>query len=75
MTGEHGSETKQVLVRYLRAQREALLWKLEGLSEYDQRRPLDADGDECARVGQARGLHRSGIFRGVHGATVPRVAS
>ncbi len=31
---------KAVLHHYLRGGREALLWKLEGLSEYDVRRPL-----------------------------------
>lgn len=40
------SETndKAVLRRYLQIGREALLWKLEGLSEYDVRRPLVATG-------------------------------
>jgi uncharacterized damage-inducible protein DinB len=35
---------KAVLLRYLTAAREALLWKLEGLSEYDVRRPLTPTG-------------------------------
>ncbi|MGO4692569.1 DinB family protein [Glaciibacter sp. 2TAF33] len=35
---------KADLHRYLRAGREALLWKLEGLSEYDVRRPLVPTG-------------------------------
>ncbi len=33
-----------VLQRYLTATREALLWKLDGLSEYDVRRPLTPTG-------------------------------
>jgi uncharacterized damage-inducible protein DinB len=33
-----------VLQRYLAGAREALLWKLEGLSEYDVRRPLTPTG-------------------------------
>ncbi|HSJ36557.1 MAG TPA: DinB family protein [Acidimicrobiia bacterium] len=33
-------ESKRTLHRYLVAGRESLLWKLDGLSEYDQRRPL-----------------------------------
>jgi len=33
-------DPKTDLHRYLRTGREALLWKLEGLSEYDVRRPL-----------------------------------
>ena len=34
------SQEKVDLLRYLQAARDALLWKLEGLSEYDIRRPL-----------------------------------
>jgi uncharacterized damage-inducible protein DinB len=39
-----GSEPKADLHRYLRTAREALLWKLDGLSEYDVRRPLTPTG-------------------------------
>ncbi|MDX6261466.1 MAG: hypothetical protein QOH84_3154 [Kribbellaceae bacterium] len=35
---------KADLHRYLRAAREAVLWKLDGLSEYDVRRPLTPTG-------------------------------
>lgn len=35
---------KDALHRYLKAGREAVLWKLEGLSEYDVRRPLTPTG-------------------------------
>ena len=38
------SEDKAVLVRYLQMAREAVLWKLDGLSEYDARRPLTPTG-------------------------------
>lgn len=34
------ADPKDVLHRYLVVGREALLWKLDGLSEYDQRRPV-----------------------------------
>ena len=37
-------DPKDVLHRYLRSVREALLWKLDGLSEYDVRRPLTPTG-------------------------------
>jgi len=40
MSDEH----KAVLHQYLRQGREALLWKLEGLAEYDVRRPLTPTG-------------------------------
>jgi len=35
---------KETLHRYLQAAREALLWKLDGVSEYDVRRPLVQTG-------------------------------
>lgn len=38
------TDPKGVLKRYLQVAREALLWKLEGLSEYDMRRPLTPTG-------------------------------
>lgn len=39
-----GAEPKVDLLRYLQMGREALLWKLEGLSEYDIRRPMVRTG-------------------------------
>jgi hypothetical protein len=39
-----GSDPKADLHRYLQAAREALLWKLDGLAEYDVRRPLTPTG-------------------------------
>lgn len=38
------NDPKEVLHRYLQQSRDALLWKLEGLSEYDVRRPLVPTG-------------------------------
>ncbi|MET9629407.1 DinB family protein [Lentzea sp. NPDC006480] len=38
------SDPKADLHRYLRTAREVLLWKLDGLSEYDARRPLTPTG-------------------------------
>jgi uncharacterized damage-inducible protein DinB len=37
-------ETKDLLARYLNAARDALAWKLEGLSDYDVRRPMTSTG-------------------------------
>lgn len=37
-------EPKPVLQRLLQAQRTAMLWKLDGLSEYDMRRPMTPTG-------------------------------
>jgi hypothetical protein len=39
-----GSDPKADLHRYLQAGRDALVWKLDGLSEYDIRRPLTPTG-------------------------------
>ena len=39
-----GSDPKTVLRRYLDEGRDALLWKLDGLSEYDIRRPMTPTG-------------------------------
>ena len=38
------SDPKADLHRYLQSARDALVWKLEGLSEYDVRRPLTPTG-------------------------------
>jgi uncharacterized damage-inducible protein DinB len=38
------TDAKETLHKYLRSAREALVWKLEGLSEYDIRRPLTRTG-------------------------------
>lgn len=38
------SNAKADLLRYLQAARDALLWKLDGLSEYDIRRPMTPTG-------------------------------
>ncbi|MCW2884526.1 MAG: hypothetical protein JWL58_1388, partial [Streptosporangiaceae bacterium] len=38
------SDPKADLRRYLQTAREALLWKLEGLAEYDVRRPMVPTG-------------------------------
>src|SRR5579871_4718543 len=38
------NDPKSDLHRYLQAAREAVLWKLDGLSEYDVRRPLTPTG-------------------------------
>ncbi|NYV76609.1 DinB family protein [Streptomyces sp. UH6] len=44
MIDSSGAHPKADLHRYLKDAREALLWKLEGLCEYDVRRPLTPTG-------------------------------
>lgn len=44
------SDPKAVLLRYLQRGREALLWKLEGLGEYDLHRPLTDTGSNLLGI-------------------------
>jgi hypothetical protein len=44
LSGVLADDAKETLHRYLATGREALLWKLDGLSEYDIRRPLVPTG-------------------------------
>lgn len=44
------AQPKETLQRYLQMAREALLWKLEGLSEYDARRPMTPTGTNVLGV-------------------------
>jgi len=61
-------DPKADLHRYLRSARDALLWKLEGLSEYDVRRPLTPTGTNL--LGLVK--HLAGIEAGYFGVTFGR---
>ncbi|SFY48287.1 DinB family protein [Streptomyces sp. F-1] len=61
-------DAKADLHRYLQTAREALLWKLEGLSEYDIRRPLTPTGTNL--LGLVK--HVAGVELGYLGATFGR---
>ena len=51
MPGDRPStQPKDVLVRYLQIARESVLWKLDGVSEYDARRPLTPTGTNLLGV-------------------------
>jgi uncharacterized damage-inducible protein DinB len=54
--------------RYLQAAREALLWKLDGLGEYDIRRPMTATGTNL--LGLVK--HVAGVEAGYLGGTFGR---
>jgi uncharacterized damage-inducible protein DinB len=56
------------LRRYLQSARDALLWKLDGLSEYDQRRPLVPTGTNL--LGLIK--HMAGVEAGYLGETFGR---
>jgi uncharacterized damage-inducible protein DinB len=61
-------DPKSDLHRYLQTGREALLWKLEGLSEYDVRRPLVPTGTNL--LGLVK--HVASVEAGYFGATFGR---
>jgi uncharacterized damage-inducible protein DinB len=57
-----GWDPKADLRRYLQAARDALLWKLDGLSEYDIRRPLTPTGTNLLGVVKHVALVESGYL-------------
>jgi hypothetical protein len=63
-----GSDPKADLHRYLQASREALVWKLDGLSEYDARRPLVPTGTNLLGIVK----HVASVESGYFGATFDR---
>ena len=62
------SDPKSDLRRYLQAARDALVWKLEGLSEYDMRRPMTPTGTNL--LGLVK--HMAGVEIGYFGDTFGR---
>ncbi|GHH41483.1 DinB family protein [Lentzea cavernae] len=62
------SDPKADLHRYLKTARESFLWKLEGLSEYDVRRPLTPTGTNL--LGLAK--HLAGVEAGYFGDCLGR---
>ncbi|MDI2127699.1 DinB family protein [Yinghuangia seranimata] len=56
-------KAKADLARYLQSARDALLWKLEGLSEYDARRPMTPTGTNL--LGLVK--HAAGVEAGYFG--------
>ena len=68
LSGVTEADPKSNLHRYLQAAREALLWKLDGLSEYDIRRPLTPTGTNL--LGLIK--HLAGVELGYFGDTFGR---
>ncbi|KUL27579.1 DinB family protein [Actinoplanes awajinensis] len=62
-----GFDPKADLHRYLRSAREALLWKLDGLSEYDLRRPLTPTGTNLLGLVKHVALVEAGYFGATFG--------
>jgi uncharacterized damage-inducible protein DinB len=61
-------DPKAILHRYLRAAREAVLWKLDGLTEYDIRRPLTPTGTNLLGIVK----HLASVELGYFGETFGR---
>lgn len=64
-------EPSDVLLRYLRVGREALLWKLEGLAPYDARRPLVPTGTNLLGLVKHTASVEAGYLGAVFGRPFP----
>ena len=64
-------QAKDVLHRYLRNGRDVLLWKLDGLSEYDVRRPLTPTGTNLLGLVKHVACGACGYFGAVFGRPFP----
>jgi hypothetical protein len=62
------TDPKAVLVRYLQQARDAMVWKLDGLGEYDLRRPMTPTGTNL--LGLVK--HLAGVEAGYFGETFGR---
>jgi hypothetical protein len=62
-----GSDPKADLRHYLQVARDALLWKLEGLSEYDVRRPMVPTGTNLLGLVKHVASVEAGYFGGTFG--------
>jgi len=65
------SEEKSDLHRYLKNAREAVVWKLDGLSEYDARRPLTPTGTNLLGLVKHLALVEMGYFGDTFGRPLP----
>ena len=65
------SDPKAELRRYLQTAREALVWKMEGLSEYDTRRPLVPTGTDLLGLVKHVASVEAGYFGDTFGRPFP----
>jgi len=65
------SDQKDDLHRYLKNAREAVVWKLDGLSEYDVRRPLTPTGTNLLGLVKHLALVEIGYFGDTFGRPFP----
>lgn len=73
MTSPSG-EPKDVLHRYLNAARDALVWKLEGVGEYDLRRPMTPTGTNLLGTVKHLAAVEYGYFGDTFGRPGPEFA-
>ena len=75
MTGPHGRvpgmDAKADLQRYLQQGRDALLWKLEGLGEYEVRRPMTPTGTNLLGLVKHLAYIELGYFGDTFGRPFP----
>jgi uncharacterized damage-inducible protein DinB len=64
-------DPKATLHRYLRNQRDVLVWKLDGVSEYDVRRPLTPTGTNLLGLVKHLATVESGYFGDTFGRPLP----
>jgi uncharacterized damage-inducible protein DinB len=65
-------DVKADLQRYLQTGRDAMLWKLEGLSEYDVRRPLTPTGTNLLGLVKHLAYVEAGYFGSTFGRPSPQ---
>jgi len=68
-------EQKAILLNYLQGGRKAVLWKLEGLSDYDARRPLTPTGTNLLGLVKHLAYVDSGYFGVTFGRPFPDPAT
>jgi uncharacterized damage-inducible protein DinB len=61
------TDAKGTLQRYLQTHRDVMLWKLDGLSEYDVRRPLTPTGTNLLGLVKHLAMVEAGYFGDVFG--------
>ena len=69
------SDPKEELQRYLQIGRDVLLWKLEGLSEYDVRRPMVQTGTNLLGVVKHVAIVEAGYFGDTFGRPYTELSS
>jgi uncharacterized damage-inducible protein DinB len=71
LCGMTGTDPKDDLRRYLQAARDALLWKLDGLSDYDIRRPMTPTGTNLLGIVKHVASVEAGYFGDTFGRPFP----